>query len=319
MNNDVAGYLATDFSGVAPTLASWLRPAGPQPVSATPAAGPAADLSLSPLPRAWSAQSPVLTPVSALKVDPAFQPRSEAPLAYRDRGRWAETSAAHVSLLRSRLAAGSTTELDPILVARLPEGLYVVDGHHRLRAYRLAGRDHIPSRLLDVTREGAVMVSKLVNFGSEKLPMLRQQAAEACWQYLALVTVRGRLRPPSTRAMAAQFGISHQTVATMCRRLPDVDPAEYAAAACDPGTGWPLWKHARGNSFRVEESLSPDKLLLHRGEKLAKRLAALLDKSEPRVVSVAVRLLVADAADPDRKALIEELALYASDDDLDPF
>jgi hypothetical protein len=269
---------------------------------------------------AWLKVSPKGVPLAELRTDEAFQPRSAASLGPRDRSRADEDSANHVRVLVGRLKASVSRELAPVLVADIDGAFYVVDGHHRTRAYACAKRDRIPARVLKVSRADAVMVSKLVNFGAEMLPMHPRQAAEACWQFLAHISLRGRVEAPSTRSMEGQFGVSHSTVATMIRKIPTVTPADFAPTACDPGTGWPLWKHVRGNAYRLEDELTVEQRVFRRAEKLAQKIAGVLDKADPEALPLALDLLLADVTDPDRKEGLAKLKDYACADGLDdPF
>jgi hypothetical protein len=144
--------------------------------------------------------------------------------------------------------------LEPPLVARIDGVFYVVDGHHRLRAYRLARRVSVPVRIKETTWMHASLLSKLVNADGTKLPMHPEECREAAWQFLAQVTGRGRftLREigMSLREVAAMFNVSsQQTIANMMDKMVStkhaLDAASFDSSWCDAITGWPRWKDAR--------------------------------------------------------------------------
>ncbi len=97
----------------------------------------------------------------------------------------------HVGTLRLILEAALSMELDPVLVAEVDGVLFVVDGHHRLKAYKRAKRGTIPARVYRMDRLSAVLVSKLVNCADRALEMHSEQRLDAAWQYLASVTRGG--------------------------------------------------------------------------------------------------------------------------------
>jgi len=49
-------------------------------------------------------------------------------------------------------AVKSGKELPPILVRRVGNGFQVIDGHHRFKAYRIAGKKYIPTRIISSSR-----------------------------------------------------------------------------------------------------------------------------------------------------------------------
>lgn len=53
---------------------------------------------------------------------------------------------AHVEKLLKKLQGGE--ELNPILTRVYKNGFQVLDGHHRLQAYRLAKKDTIPAKVI---------------------------------------------------------------------------------------------------------------------------------------------------------------------------
>lgn len=189
-------------------------------------------------------------------------------------------------------------ELEPMLVARVDGALYVVDGHHRMKAHRRAGRRSARVRILDMGAATAVMASKLVNCGGAKLPLHAEQARECAWQALVADTACGTRAPSmSDRAYARAFGTSRETIGSMRRRLPDVNPADYSADACDPGTDWPRWKHVKGNAIRDRHADVPEhERQRAQDERNAAKLAAMLVRIGAEAFRCAVALLKDEAA-----------------------
>lgn len=191
----------------------------------------------------WAAQPAVTVDIRSLRTDPALQPRATACVSFARLGAVEAASADHIRCMAVQLKA-TAADPEPILIAKLPEGLFVVDGHHRLAACKQAGRTAIPARVLEVERRAAVLASKLVNYGGEKLRLHSDQRADAAWQTITDMTDRGRRKLPkgtSQRSLAARFGVSLGTINRMIERLGQqvIDPTAYDIEHLDPGTGWP--------------------------------------------------------------------------------
>lgn len=101
--------------------------------------------------------------LSALKTDEAYQPRMARMVPIRDKAKVENRSEEHIGHMRLALEAARDTQLESILVAKVDGCLFVVDGHHRLKAYQRAQRETIPARVFPMDRRMAVLVSKLVN------------------------------------------------------------------------------------------------------------------------------------------------------------
>jgi len=227
----------------------------------------------------WRGQPPQQVTLGKLKTDPAYQPRNHFLAPYKDRTRLVNESEAHIARLADRLALG---DLDPLLAAQIEGKLFIVDGHHRLKAYKRVGRGTVPVHVLPMSAEQAGMASKLVNCSGVKLAMHSEQSRECAWQTLAVMTRRARQRTPegfSARAFALQYGTTKDTVCRMLKRLPEVNPKEYQPEACDCGTGWPQWKNVKGNATRDRYDDVPlDTRERHRDEQRAAKVAAMIDK-----------------------------------------
>jgi len=263
--------------------------------------------------RTWQQMPPQMVDVVSIKTDPVLQPRNDKLVRYADQHRVAKVSEDHVTRLHVALQGGKDVQLEPLLVASFDGCLYLVDGHHRLKSYRRAKRHAVPVRILQCTRADAVMLSKLVNAEGTKLPMTREQAAEACWQIVAEITARGAKESGmSYREIAGLFGVSKDTVGAMCRRVQEVKLTEFAAPALDPGTGWPMWKYVKQSIYRPQiEITDPDQRRLLQTEKDAAALAAFRDKQGLERFHAALALLLKQAADTDDKDCWEGLRKWS--------
>lgn len=247
----------------------------------------------------WRERQVTMLPVDQLVTDEALQPRSQDAVPHKYRHRLAEATDLHVTRLRDDLATAGGRQLEPLLIAEVEGRPLVVDGHHRLKAYQRAGRAEVPARVKATDYLTAVTVSKLVNCDGVKLPLHPDQARDAAWQSIAAATARGR-KPlgASLRDVAAAFGIGKSTVATMANRVSKVNLGDYGPEALDPGTGWPRWRHVRGNAWReAQDDVAPEALLRARTEQFAKKLGKLFDGVDPEVIRGAIALLQADRRD----------------------
>lgn len=240
-------------------------------------------------------------PLASLKTDDALQPREARMVPFRDQARVERRSEEHVGMMRLALEAAHSIELEPVLVADVAGVLYVVDGHHRLKAYRRAQRETIPARVMPLTKLEAVMVSKLVNCAERALEMHKEQRFDAAWQYLAAVTRQGATGLPegdSCKKVAGRFGIGHGTVHRMLQKMPKVNPRDWQGDALDAGTGFPRWRKVReaGADWQQNETeMDMDQIVQHEAEQVAKKIGALMDRATPEAWKRAVQMLGIEA------------------------
>jgi len=240
-------------------------------------------------------------PLRTLKTDDTFQPRESCMVPFRDQARVERRSEEHIGTMRLALEAAVGIQLEPVLVAEVDGGLFVVDGHHRLSAYKRAKRETIPARVYPMDRQRAVLVSKLVNCTDRALEMHSEQKLDAAWQYLASLTRRGAHGLPkgeSCKTVAGRFGIGHGSVHRMLKKLPKVNPKDWQGDALDNGTGFPRWRKVREAGSDWGQDLSEmdmDQITQHEAEQLAKRIGALMEKATPEAWSRAVRMLGVEA------------------------
>ena len=245
-------------------------------------------------------------PLTGLQTDPALQPREERMVPFRDKGRVGTRSEEHIGTLRLALEASASIELEPLLAAEIARpgdgapAMFVVDGHHRLKAYQFAGRNTVPVRSIPMGHRLAVLASKLVNCTDRALEMHREQRLDAAWQYLAAMTRRGSSGLPegeSLRKIAGRFGVSRPTVDRMKAKLPQVNPKDYAPEAHDPGTGFPRWRYVReaGAGWQdMKQKMTPEQMTQHEAEKLARRIGALLEKATADAAKRAFEMLATE-------------------------
>jgi len=245
----------------------------------------------------WRSIEPQQVPIGTIGTDDTYQARNVTLAPYDERGRLEIESAKHIADLTAKLEDGR--DLDPLLVARIDGALWLIDGHHRLAAYKKAAREHIPARIRECSKGRAVLISKAVNCDGVKLPMHREQRKEGAWQLLAIITERGNQELPkgySLRGIARHFGIAADTISRMKRRMYTVNQTQFTDEACDPGTGWPQWIHVRGNAIRDNFKEIPiNKMEEHKAQRLAIRLGEMLEKHGEERFIKALRLLTEDS------------------------
>lgn len=265
-----------------------------------------------------------LIKIGEIRTHDALQPRVARLVPFKDKGRAEESSEQHIATLRLVLEAAEDKQLDPIWLADIGSaepvetGLYVVDGHHRLRAYQQAGRKQVPAGVLALDWRTAPVVSKLVNCTGRSLALHNEQRRDAAWQYLADLTHRGAIELPSVgeslRSVAARFGISKSTVSSMLTNMPHVIATEFHTLAIDPGTGWPRWRHVREAKNPWQTSLpgSDQQQLDRDAERVARHIVKLVDGSSPAVRARALEMLANDEVSAtDQLASVELLAPFS--------
>ncbi|MCR9276178.1 MULTISPECIES: ParB/RepB/Spo0J family partition protein [Mameliella] len=121
-----------------------------------------------------------------------------------------ETDEYHVRTLAEVPAGGNT--LDPIAVWADPDSgeLIVIDGHHRLAAYRqVQWSRKVPVRVHQCSLEDARLLALKEN-GKTRLPLTQQERSDAAWRLVCLGP-----RTYSKRVTAQVTGVSERTVANM--------------------------------------------------------------------------------------------------------
>ncbi|WP_159016613.1 ParB/RepB/Spo0J family partition protein [Cognatiluteimonas profundi] len=250
-------------------------------------------------------------PIADIKTHPALQPRDPALLKQREQLRQEQQSELHVHDMAQLLKADPRADLVPLQVAEVDGGLYVVDGHHRLRAYRRAKRETVPAKVQAMTLAQASHASKLANITHTKLEMRPPHKRNALWHHLAAITHQGSLQLPkgvSQRSLQGHFGVSLDTVQRMLRRLPEVDPTKYPEEHCDGITRWPHWRYVcRTVRSDMYQAMTPDARVEWEAQKYLRKLLKLWEQTDRRALEAAHWWLLRDAEDEDDKALAVEL------------
>lgn len=172
--------------------------------------------------------TPVSLPIDQINLESSlFQPRYDS-IAFAP-GR----SERHITQLASSPRAGH--ELDPVKVVALGDRWFLVDGHHRLDAYRTAGwTKPVPVTVLqsdttgDARIDWAIRESVRDNHKS-KLPMSETDKMDAAWS--------GTVRRDSLSISktAAAYGVSERSAANMRKTLKEL---EEAGASLDHIRSW---------------------------------------------------------------------------------
>jgi ParB-like chromosome segregation protein Spo0J len=146
-------------------------------------------------------------PLGDVRERPDFQLRVEG------------VSDAHARVLERTFRAGG--DLEPIKVARINRGLFVVDGFHRLQAARAAGRETITAEVARLSLDEARSYALLANTQHGK----RLTPKDKARIFARYVELRKHLDPhgatKSSRVIAAELNhvYSHQTVLTKLKAL----------------------------------------------------------------------------------------------------
>lgn len=249
-----------------------------------------------------------------------MQPRDTALLNARDRVRQDDQSELHIRDMAELLKADPRAELVPVELADIRGALYVVDGHHRLKAYRQAKRTAAPARIRPMTWHEASHTSKLANLTLAKMEMRPAQKRNALWHHLAFLTDFGRRPLPEEVALkktAGHFGVSRNTLRSMVRRLPEVDPKAYPDEQRDAITGWPHWKAVSTEVGAMYQAMPLDAKDAWRARKCAEALIRLRERWGPSALLDGAALLLAEAKDPealeDASALAQAVAEVAAE------
>ena len=127
-----------------------------------------------------------------------FQLRGELQVDFRHRDR----------LCRALVVEGG--DLPPILVWRCADKAFVLDGHHRLEAYKKNGLADIPVKWFDGSAEDAMLKAAQAN-SRDKLPMWDEAKRDAAWRMVCWTTA------PSKRQIMLATGTSMATIGRMRR------------------------------------------------------------------------------------------------------
>ena len=182
---------------------------------------------------------------------------------------------AHIREL-ARTIKDKRKPLDPLLVTAIGQRFYVVDGHHRLEAYRLAkwGKE-IPVSYFEGGLKEAQAEAWRLNY-KNKLPMTHRDKLEAAWR---LVKEGGR-----TQAEISDWTtISVRTISTMMgvlkehgdkaqdKRWSSARSLQWDGKELQAGEDY-VERKAREWAKQIFKNLGPDALFSVKGDVLARAL-----------------------------------------------
>lgn len=132
----------------------------------------------------------------------------------------------HVDTLSRHLKADPSYELDPVAVLPVQGRFILIEGHHRLAAYKLRKRAEVPVEVFRGTPSEALIHSGSVN-RRDRLEMGRAERSQRAWE---LVCSGLGL---SVQEVIEGSGVKKRTVMTMRSKL-----REYAEQGQEPPETW---------------------------------------------------------------------------------
>lgn len=228
------------------------------------------------------AEAPRRLPVeSILEFPEVFQPRGPA----------GHASNAHVRGLSKVPMSGHA--LDPITVFWVGYGWAVIDGHHRLRAYRVADwRDDVPVTAYPGSLDQAMGYAGKLNSG-EKLPMSNSEKKALAWK----LTTCTKLSKEQVRLAS---GMSDGFLSNM-RRIRSKLITENGMSLADiAGMTWlDAQKQAAGGTLETE-AIDRDAWIEEKAQDMANRILKALGKQGQQKHDVLARALeIYDSRLPD--------------------
>lgn len=244
------------------------------------------------------AAKPKSISIHGIRVDDNLQSRSDPSIPFREQTGYQRESNAHIQRMRDALLSSVDLELEPVLLAVIDGKPHVIDGFHRIKAYKAAGRKFIVARKAPMSRDEACIASKMVNIGAGQFRPHQRQLIEQAWQFFVACTLKGR-RPiaewPPVRRVGATFGVSPGTIQNMRTRLEKgVDWNSFGPAALDLATGIPRWKYVTQPKGGFGMPDVPFEVLAERRVakavvKIGAVLATLQDQAELRALCERIR------------------------------
>lgn len=180
----------------------------------------------------------------------------------------------HVSVLERHL--GSQGKLDSILVLRCHDAHIVIDGHHRLEAYRRQGIPVIHVRYFQGNATEAVIAAGRYN-NKAKLPLTSRERMNYAWRLVRM----GRFSKAQISTAAA---VSSRQVAIMRCRLKELG---------EDADSFPEWHHAQKH-VASHQGLSTSEMkewCEEQAQDRAERLAKVFGKKMGENPSITARAL----------------------------
>lgn len=168
-----------------------------------------------------SAEFPRRLPLDSVELLPeVFQPRSR-----RDSASGVEDQH-HVETLSRHLRANPDYDLDAVTVLPIQGRYILIEGHHRLAAYKLRGRSNVPVEVFRGTPDEALIHSGSVN-RRDHLDMTAADRSQRAWELVC------SQRPFKVEQIVDGSGVSSRTVKTMRSKLKD-----YTEQGQEPPETW---------------------------------------------------------------------------------
>lgn len=158
------------------------------------------------------------------------------------------------------------------------EGIYLVDGYHRLEAYRQAGRAKVPVHVVEGTWAEAEDAATVFNRHTQTVPVDANQKRQQAWELVLRhhdLEAGKFLHGWSARSVGRTLGVNHETINNMVRKYTELGK----------GASSLTWKQARSEYIPTEVSE------LDRIRHIVKQTLTTIEKYDPSTVSVMLRVL----------------------------
>ncbi|WP_431260978.1 hypothetical protein ACQ86G_13240 [Roseateles chitinivorans] len=242
---------------------------------------------------------PKTLPVASLEVLPSvFQvrPRHDAATGI--------SNPIHVDVLAAHLLSSPKYELDPITVILIGQRHILIEGHHRLAAYRREKRETIPVRFFKGSPQQALVESGRDN-KKDRLPMGRTERSERAW---ALVVADLGLTVPQ---IVEGSGVKERTVKMMRKKRKEILaegkelPEQWASVLYGEREANPAWFDEQVKNFadRLTKTFGPGATFSPGKQEIM--ADALIAWDQGRAVNIAMELV-------ERLGLYEEVASHAA-------
>lgn len=198
-----------------------------------------------------------------------------------------EDSTRHVEELK-RALKDRQRPLAPILVLPQASGFVVIDGHHRLEAYKEASWGHpVPVEIFHGTPQEAELEALKRNI-EDKLPMTQQDKLEAAWRLVLAGTFsKSKINELTT--------VSNGTIGNMRKALEHHGKEALADLA---------WFEVKRMAWKQDDDFDYDEYALKRATKLAKEFthkSSVHLADNPDILALALELI----SDRIPRALVE--------------
>ena len=199
-----------------------------------------------------------------------------------------EDSSRHTQTL-ARILGDNHKPLDPILVVPRGAGFVVIDGHHRLEAYREAGWDRpIPVEIFQGTLAEAELEALRRNI-KDKLPMTQEDKLEAAWR----LVLGQRLSKAKINELTS---VSNGTIGNMRHTLKRHGFETVEGLS---------WHQVKLMNFDLDDDFDRDASNRKKAERLAKEItdkASIHLAKNPEILAMALELI----SETLPKALVEQ-------------